>query len=149
MALLSLVASIIPSWYTLQWVASLITCLQLPLWFLISESPRWLLASGRNREAARLVASISKANKRPTTALEMKSSQEEKEEQEVKKEEESQQMLGLRDLFKQPLLTNTLIMFVCWPTVTLVYYGITFSMANLSDNLFADFTISSVVEIPG
>ena len=40
-------------------------------------------------------------------------------------------------------------MFVTWPIVTLGYYGITFSMANLSDDFFADFIVSSLVEIPG
>jgi len=37
---------------------------------------------------------------------------------------------------------------ICWPIVTLVYYGITFSMASLNDNLFLSFILSSLVEVP-
>ena len=41
-----------------QWTASAVTFLQLLLWFLLPESPRWLLASGRTAQAEEMCRNL-------------------------------------------------------------------------------------------
>ena len=60
--MLGLEAYLIRDWVTLQLVAYtplLIFCL---LWFLVPESPRWLLAKGRNEEAEKIIRKGAKIN---------------------------------------------------------------------------------------
>jgi hypothetical protein len=47
-------------------------------------------------------------------------------------------LLLYRDLFHPSIRVITLVMFVCWPVVTLLYYGISFSVdkISLTDDVF-------------
>merc|ERR1719348_2026226 len=56
--------------------------------------------------------------------------------------------MDFKELFNRHLLKNTLVMFIAWPIVTLGYYGITFGMANLTESLFLNFALGSLIEIP-
>lgn len=52
---LGLEAYLIRDWYTLQLVAHVPLLVLLILWFLVPESPRWLLAKGRTDEAVQII----------------------------------------------------------------------------------------------
>jgi len=160
MCLLTVIAMFTPEWSNLQLIGSAITFIQVFLWFLIPESPRWLLARNKHKEYSALVESAAKKNgKNLSSELELelrngeKSSGEESGGKsvpgvieggdEVKTEE-----LGMKDLFSKELWLITVVMWLAWPIVTMGYYGITFGMANLSDDLFTNFIVSSVIEIP-
>merc|ERR1719348_968698 len=56
--------------------------------------------------------------------------------------------LDSKELFNRHLIKTTLVMFIAWPIVTLGYYGITFGMANLTESLFLNFALGSLIEIP-
>ena len=45
--IVSIMAMLIRDWSTFQWIVSALTFLQLALWFLIPESPRWLIANNK------------------------------------------------------------------------------------------------------
>ena len=147
MALLTLVAAYTPSWFTLQWTVSTATFLQLGLWFVLPESPRWLIASNMIKEAEQLVNKAATMNGKKIT-------EKSRDLVDIKTEEDpdskavENETLGFKDLFNPHLLKTTLVMFLVWPIVTLGYYGISFGMASLSDYLFMDFALSSLIEIP-
>ena len=147
MALLTLVASYTKTWYTLQWTSSAASFIQLGLWFVLPESPRWLIASNRNKEASILITKAAKLNgkrlsqKSGSSDMEIKSTFSEQKASET-------QSLDFKELFNPHLLKTTIIMFLAWPIVTMGYYGITFGMAGLSKDLFMDFALSSLIEIP-
>ena len=79
------------------------------------------------------------------------------------KEDKEGDQLGLKDLFSKELWLITVVMWIAWPvgkfihflfffavtkiivTVTMGYYGITFGMANLSDDIFTNFIVSSII----
>jgi len=147
MALLTLQASFTSTWFTLQWTGSVVSFIQLGLWFVLPESPRWLIASNRMKEAKELIQKAAKRNGKtisekyldPDVEMTAKSSDEKAPEVET---------MDFKELFNRHLLKNTLVMFIVWPIVTLGYYGITFGMANLSDSLFLNFALGSLIEIP-
>ena len=80
-------------------------------------------------------------------------------------EDKEGDQLGLKDLFSKELWLITVVMWIAWPvgkfihyllivvtkmivtivTVTMGYYGITFGMANLSDDIFTNFIVSSII----
>ena len=146
--LLTFVASFTNSWFTLQWTVSLATFLPLGLWFVLPESPRWLIATGRMKEAEQVIRIAAEKNGRRLTDKSLGSVNLEIKPKPVDIKDTVDQTLTFRDLFNPPLLKNTMIMFVVWPIVILGYYGITFGMARLSDDLFIDFALSSLIEIP-
>jgi hypothetical protein len=57
-------AYFIRDWFTLQLVAYLPLIILLGLWFLVPESPRWLLAVGRTEEAEEIIRKGAKINNR-------------------------------------------------------------------------------------
>ena len=149
MALLTLLASFTNSWFTLQWVSSVASFIQLGLWFVLPESPRWLIASNRTKEAEQLVRKAAERNGKHLTGkalgadLEMK-----QQDSDTNAPDTKPQTLDFKELFNPHLRRITIVMFIVWPIVTMGYYGITFGMASLSDDLFMDFALSSLIEIP-
>merc|ERR1712212_59079 len=72
MSLLTVIAMFIPNWSNLQLIGSAITFFQVFLWFLIPESPRWLLARNRHKEYVALIESAAKKNgKKLSSQLEL------------------------------------------------------------------------------
>merc|ERR1719507_1340848 len=177
MSLLTVIAMFTPNWSNLQLIGSAITFIQVFLWFLIPESPRWLLARNRHKEYVALIESAAKKNgKKLSSQLELELQNGEKSSGEKpgaglgvgpyqvpggpgvleglnddgggETDPVKERELGISDLFSKELWLITTVLWLAWPIVTLGYYGITFGMANLSDDLFTNFIVSSIIEIP-
>ena len=56
--------------------------------------------------------------------------------------------LGFADLFKtKDVLIITIVMFFCWPIITMGYYGLGLSMTQLGSNIFVTFILGALVEV--
>lgn len=111
----------------------------LSYFFIIAESPRWLISKGRTDEAFKNISKIAKVNKREidenTWATFIKDNKEEK------KTETSENML---DLLKSPKLVILLIvMFVNWIVCNLGFYGVGLKSNDLGVNPYLSFAISA------
>ena len=63
--LVGLIAYYIQNWQTLQQVLSGIVLGMILLWYLMPESPRWLLSKNKYQEALKVLTNGSKLNRRP------------------------------------------------------------------------------------
>ena len=137
--LVGLFAIFIRDYVTLQWVISLVCYIQLPLWFILPESPRWLLSKGRVEEAKKIMKNAAKWNKKEVDLSGLKESTESTE---IKDD------LGFKDLFtNKDILIITVVMTLNWPIISMAYYGLGLSMTQLGGNLFVSFVLGALVEV--
>ena len=96
----------------------LVTCLS---WFLLPESPRYLISKGNVVEVTKVLEKAAKRNGVKLSSEVMAAKKEV--EGEEKKDEEVLEIYGLMDMFRGSQLKITIAFFITWPVITLLYYG--------------------------
>ncbi|XP_041034075.1 solute carrier family 22 member 2-like [Carcharodon carcharias] len=138
MMLLSAVAYFIPDWRNLQLATTIPSFLFLTYYWLIPESPRWMLSQKKNTEAMDVIQKMAKGNGKslPISISSLKSS-------------ENLDRPSFVDLLRTPQIRKyTLILMFNWFAGALVYQGLVMRLGTLGGNIYLDFFISGVVEIP-
>lgn len=136
-------AYFIRDWRTLAGVMVIPLVPFLGYFFVISESPRWLISKNRTDEAYAILEKISKTNKRKlshdTWATFVK-------ENDILEETTIKE--SAFDVAKSPkLLILTLTMFLHWIVNNLTFYGIGLKSNDLGVNPYLTFFISATVEL--
>ncbi|XP_038075240.1 organic cation transporter protein-like [Patiria miniata] len=144
--ILSLLAYLLREWRHLQLAISLPFVLTLLAIIVFPESPRWLITKGRYKEATKIIEKMAKVNgtEAPEDLLD-KLSEDSKED----KKQPSRIPVTQLDLIRTPnLRKKTLILWVDWFVVNMVYYGLSLSTSALGlDDYLAAF-VSGAIEIP-
>lgn len=148
--LIAALAYFVHDWRQLDVLVTLPGMLYLPYWWFIPESARWLISKGRLDEARLIIEAVAKENK---VTLEGDVLQElltpSREEEEKRKIESGGPKPSLLELFRHPnLFKKSLIIFWLWFVVSLTYYGLSWNTSNLGGNMYLNFVISGLVEIP-
>ena len=106
---------------------------------------RWLIANGKKEEAKRVVEAAAGVNKVKLTPDAFLPDVEDKTEAEV-----DLPVYGLKDMFRKSQLRITLAMFICWPVITMLYYGLSLSAdkIHMTDNVYLSYILVSLIEIP-
>jgi len=113
--------------------------LLLPCWWLLPESPRWLIAKNKMEHLMKVLQNAADTNKTVLPDL-IESSPSQK---------SPAPKASLRDLFSPTtILVRSSVMFVNWFVVTMCYYGLTSAAATLTTNLYTNFSLAIAVEIP-
>ncbi|KAJ8407700.1 hypothetical protein AAFF_G00267440 [Aldrovandia affinis] len=133
------IAYFIRDWRTVQFViASPLVLVVLYIW-MIPESARWLLSSGKTKEASKLILKAAAINKRkvPDNILEKVANK--------KKGERGTVM----DIITSPLLRKYfLILAFSWFSLNLTYYCLTLNVGKFGINIFLTQLIFGMTEIP-
>ncbi|XP_022095300.1 solute carrier family 22 member 15-like [Acanthaster planci] len=126
---------------------TLITCLPMVFFIfiplLIPESARWLASNGRIQEAEEQLHFFGKKNglKVSQSLITL-----------IDKTDDAKgknSADGMVDLFRTPVLRRRMIvLMITWFSCCLAYYGLTFGASNLGGNMYVNFALSGIIEIP-
>ncbi|XP_045769650.1 organic cation transporter protein-like isoform X1 [Maniola jurtina] len=131
-------------WNMFQLAISLPSILFLSYYYLLPESPRWLLTAGRIDDALKIIKTAAKRNGRPTENLQ---SSVQKMAVEVTSDEERASLLAL---FRTPRLrTRTLAICYNWFVCGFCFFGVSQYIGHVSGNIFTNVAISAAILVPG
>uniref|UniRef100_A0A2K6FES3 Solute carrier family 22 member 3 n=1 Tax=Propithecus coquereli TaxID=379532 RepID=A0A2K6FES3_PROCO len=134
------IAYFIPSWQGIQLAITLPNFLFLLYYWVVPESPRWLITRKKGDKALKILRSIAKCNGKYLSPNYSKIT--------VTDEEVSNP--SILDLVRTPQMRKcTLILMFAWFTSAVVYQGLVMRLGIIGGNLYIDFFISGVVELPG
>lgn len=167
--MMPVMAYIIRDWRYFQLAISLFGLLTIPLFWFLPESVIWLCANNRVEEAERIIRNAAKMNRLdlPEHLLTQPLKAEEKCDGEaknggffakiknlklskLKKEDQPEAArYTLLDVLRHRLLRMYAIIMSClWMAVTLVYYGLSLSTAQLAGDRYLNAFLSAFIEIP-
>lgn len=131
-------------WNTFQLAISLPSVLFLSYYFLLPESPRWLLTTGRTEEAIKIMETAAKRNNLPTDAI--ASSTQKMAVDVPHKSEEHSSFLAL---FRTPRLrARTVAICFNWFVCGICFFGVSQYISHVSGNIFTNVAISASIQVP-
>lgn len=146
--LLSIVTYLLRDWRKLAWATSAPFVLYYFYWFVLPESPRWLLMKERLEEANTILKSIARVNGKEMpeeyTARLQKKVMEQKERGFV--EDQSPSVFALCRTPNMRL--KTCLITLNWCASEMVYVGLSYYGPAIGSNQYMSFFLSSAVEIP-
>lgn len=141
---------LVRDWVHLTLVTSLPFLVYFLYWFVLPESPRWLIAKGRFAEASEILEKLAKKNGKEVPAgftqlLKQKMTYK----RTISEEAAAKKGHGVRDLFATPnMRLKTILITLNWLANGSVYVGLSYYGPALGDNEHLSFCLSSLVEIP-
>ncbi|KAL3277159.1 hypothetical protein HHI36_012511 [Cryptolaemus montrouzieri] len=136
------VAWLLRDWRQLQLAISAPGFLFLFLYFVLPESPRWLLAMGKTDQVMEVLQRAARFNNKelpPNIDKQIMAPDKDAE----------TESLGVLDLFKtSEMRKKSFLLYVIWFSVYLVYYGLVLNLENIGGDLYINSVLTGVVELP-
>ncbi|KAM7406739.1 hypothetical protein PAMA_002785 [Pampus argenteus] len=143
MMLLPGTAYLVRNWRHLSLIMAVPGLACLPLWWLLPESPRWLVSHGRLHEAELLLRSAALENRVEAPHVIFLPANAEK------AASQKSESLGFLDLLRTTNIRHiSLILWVIWFSISVSYFGLSFNMSSLYGNPFLNYFLLEVVELP-
>ncbi|XP_068246342.1 organic cation/carnitine transporter 2-like isoform X2 [Palaemon carinicauda] len=155
------IAYLIRDWRYLQVALTMPSVFMISYFWLLPESPRWLVLKGRHEEALKILKSAAKMNKYPPLKEEdILKKMKEMESEELNEDTGSGCYQGLLNhakafgthfckLFKSwPLLRLTIVVMFCWFSSSATYYGVSLNGVNLSTDIYLYMFFGGLLEFP-
>jgi len=126
-------------WHVHLQIISAMVAVGVVLLYWLPESPRWLIAKGRMEDAKAVLSAASKMNGKPV----------EPEQIVLTKPSAAAAGGSFLDIMRHPTLRiHTLIMYFNWFTTAFIMYGLALSWQELTDGLFLNFLIGTLLDFP-
>ncbi|KAL0967414.1 hypothetical protein UPYG_G00251940 [Umbra pygmaea] len=137
--ILPLISYFITDWRWLQVAITVPYLLFLSYYWLIPESPRWLLSQHNTEKAVSITEAIAKENKKTLS----------KNIETMRDSNAKSSTASFMDLIRTPnMRKHTFILSFNWFTSAVVYQGLIMRLGILGGNVYIDFLISGLVEFP-
>eukprot|EP00795_Rhopilema_esculentum_P001443 gene1443-15868_t len=142
----SLVITGIKAYFIRTWKTLIIACsapymLVCVFFFFIPESMRWLRFQGRHKEVIDILKKAAKINKKTLPA--------ELELEPLPKADVDEKKHGILDLFRPlKMFRFSAAQGVAWCANAAVYYGVSLGVGDLSGEMYRDFILAMLIEIP-
>ncbi|CAF1208581.1 unnamed protein product [Adineta ricciae] len=137
-------AYFIRTWRTLTWAISIFTIPFMFFYFILPESPRWLVSKGRFEDAEKILRKIANENKQPFSESAFREMKEEQEQNMSSKQHQG----GVMTLFRSRImLIISVNLFFQWLVQNLVFYGVSQNTGSWKLNPYLSFTVSALVEL--
>ncbi|CAG9787712.1 unnamed protein product [Diatraea saccharalis] len=132
-------------WNMFQLAISLPSVLFLSYYFLLPESPRWLLTAGKTEEAAKIMKVAAKRNNLPTDSIQSTTQK-----LAVEVSNKNEEHASFLALFRTPRLrARTLAICFNWFVCGLCFFGVSQYIGHVSGNIFTNVAISASIQVPG
>ncbi|XP_055701896.1 organic cation transporter protein isoform X2 [Phlebotomus papatasi] len=139
-------AYFIRDWRHLQLALSIPSILLISYYWLIPESPRWLIAVGKIDKATKILTKAAEMNKMPTDGIgknidsAMKS----------KTDDAPMSRGNIVDLVRTPnMRIKTLVMCFNWFVCGIAFFGVAQYIGHMSGDIFTNVAISAAITLPG
>jgi len=139
---ISLVAYFVRKWRKVLLLTSILPLVAFLVSFFLMESPQWLVAKGKIVEAEAVLQKIARVNKKEVTICLAKN---QKNAIDAKKKQYSYFYL----FNNLEVFILTIVQSILWFGIGLVFYAIALESSNLNGNLYTDFVLSSLADVPG
>ncbi|XP_040261066.1 solute carrier family 22 member 5-like [Bufo bufo] len=141
--LLPLIAYFIRDWRSLLMALAAPGLFCIPLWWVIPESPRWLLSQGRISEAEEIIRRAAKKNRILPPEILFNPS----EVQDLK--EQSFKAYTFYDLLKtRNIRIVTFLSILLWMIISVGYFGLSLNTPNLHGDPYLNCFLSAIIEVP-
>lgn len=143
---LPIIAYFVREWRPLQLVTGAPWLLTLAFYWMLPESPRWLITVGKKKQAIELLTYIAKKNNRPTDNIETIVNEVEKESMSTNENKHGSYI----DLFKTPKIRKyTIISALVWMCCSHTFFGINQYVGHLQGNLYVNVIVTAASNAPG
>ncbi|XP_050674824.1 organic cation transporter protein-like [Leptidea sinapis] len=139
------IAYLLNDWRNMQLASSIPFAFTIFYYWLIPESPRWLITMGKKKEAVQLLTYISTKNNMPVDNIESMVDKAYEESQKERKHHYGSYL----DLFRTPKLrTYTMITAFVWLCCSHSFFGINQYIGLLQGNIYINVVLSAATLIP-
>jgi len=134
---LPLVSWLLPDAVSLQLLVALGFLPFAPFLLLLTESPKWLLATNKREECREVIEEIMKFNKIEKEII-------------IRDSIDTNSSTGnFFDLFRTPYIRRvTIVMSLAWFALGTLYFGLSLHMPQFNANIYVIFFLSGLVEVP-
>uniref|UniRef100_A0A336KAG2 CSON004020 protein n=1 Tax=Culicoides sonorensis TaxID=179676 RepID=A0A336KAG2_CULSO len=157
-AAVGLIAWLCQDWVSIQLIVSAPPIVFIIYYWMIPESVRWLLAKKRNRKAEKIVKKAAKVNGVQLSDNILSTFEDSPNDSDnnllqtpLKTQKVKPDMWEMiKEVFRSKvMIVRGLILFYNWATCAFVFYGLSLNSVNLIGNKYLNFTLVSLIEIPG
>ncbi|KAL6265312.1 hypothetical protein P5V15_002091 [Pogonomyrmex californicus] len=143
-----LISYLTRTWYGFQMAVSIPSIFLLAYYWVIPESPRWLLAMGKPRQAEQILVKAAERNSIPIENVKL--ALEAHENLMTTRHTKSAEKYNITHLFRTPnLRLKTIYILVNWFVCGGCFFGLAQYMGQLDGNIFINIAVSAAMQFPG